>query len=221
MMTVPLRLAAALLAAFVAVVLAQDAMRSDVSAVEHWVSHLSLGPHGWVNIVALTLAGLAILALRRPVRHQTGRPWPARWIAITGLGLVLAGVFVSDAPPGTRYPEVVTWHGILHDVGGGLTFLGLIATCLVTRRMLAPRWGIFAVVLVTVAWGAASVMAGIAFADGGPSLPSGIAERVALFTGIAWLIALAIHLDRHDPTGGKHELPGLPQHDQGEDRARA
>ncbi|HET6562923.1 MAG TPA: DUF998 domain-containing protein [Marmoricola sp.] len=198
-MTVPPRLVAALLAAFVAVVLAQDALRSDVSEVEHWVSHLSLGPDGWVNIAALTLAGLATLALRRPVRDRSGRRWSGRWITVAGVGLVLAGVFVSDAPPGTRYDEAVTWHGVLHEVGGGLTFVGLIATCLVTRRMLSHRWGLLAAVVLAVAWVGASVMAGISYADGGPALPSGIAERVALFTGIAWLIALGLHLHQEDP----------------------
>lgn len=195
-MTIPNRLIAGALAAFIVVVVAQDVLRDDLSAVKHQVSHLSLGPYGWVNILALTTAGLAVLALGWSVRQQTDRRWPVRWLTVVGVGLVIAGLFVSDAPPGTRYVDTVTWHGPLHDVGGGLTFIGLIATCLVTRCLVSARWGLIAALTVAVSWVAASAMTAVAYADPSAFQLSGIAERFALFTGIIWLIVLALNSHR-------------------------
>ena len=193
-MTNRTRAAAGALAAFLTTILIEDALRDDLSPVEHWVSHLSLGPHGWINIVALTGAGLAVLALRGPVRDHPGRKWPTRWLTTTGIGLLIAAILVSDPPPGTQYVEVVTWHGQLHDLGGGLTFLGLFATCLITRTLLSARWGTLVAALIATAWIAASILAAVGYGDSTATMPSGLAERVALFAGVGWLIALAVRL---------------------------
>ncbi|GEL20769.1 DUF998 domain-containing protein [Pseudonocardia asaccharolytica] len=101
---------------------------------------------------------------------------------------------MTHAPPGTRYDDAFTWHGQFRDAGGGLTFLGLFAACLATRTVFARRWGVVCAVVVAVAWIAASAMAVVAFSDASTSLPWGLAERVALFAGLGWLIALALHL---------------------------
>ena len=195
-----LRIATFVLSAFIGVVLVQDAYRDDVSPLEHWVSHLSLGDSGWVNITAPILTGLVTLTIVPAVR-AAGR-WPARWVAVVGVGLLIVGGFVSDAPPGTAYPEEMTWHGQVHDIGGGLVFVGLIATCITTSRYVSRRGGLICALVVTVGWVTASVLAAIGYADDSLTLPSGLAERVALFTGIAWLAVLARHLDRATPTEG-------------------
>ena len=55
----------------------------------------------------------------------------------------MAGVFTTDPgagfPPGAPAgaPELVSWHGILHEVGFGLAFLGMIVGCLVFARHFA------------------------------------------------------------------------------------
>ncbi|WP_173066310.1 DUF998 domain-containing protein [Phytohabitans houttuyneae] len=151
---------------------------------------------GGVNIAGLLLTGAAAAALVRPVRVATPSRWPAVMVAVAATGLVLAAAFVSDAPPGTRYAEEATWHGQLHDLGGGLTFLGLFGTCLATRRLATPPWGVVFAVIVALGFVTASAMAAASFAVNGPALPSGIAERVALLAGLAWLAFLAHRLSK-------------------------
>lgn len=210
--------ATALLAAFVAAVLVQDALRDDLSPVEHWVSHLSLGTHGWVNIAALILAGIGVLTLAPTLRANAPSPWPARWVTTAGVGLVIAGTFVADPPPGTIYTEGMTWHGQLHDVGGGLCFIGLFAACLTTRHLLSRRWGMGAAITVAGAWLLASGLAAFGYANEATTLPSGLAERVALFTGIAWLVVLGIHLERTPNTErSRDELRGISEDHPRED----
>ncbi|HEY9412790.1 MAG TPA: DUF998 domain-containing protein [Jiangellaceae bacterium] len=196
MTTIPGRFLAVALAVFIAVIALEDLLRTDLSATEHWISHLSLGDHGWVNIADLVFGGLTVLLLAPLVRRHSTSRWPSRWVAVAGVGLVIAGLFVSDAPPGTRYIEAVTWHGQVHDLGGGLAFLGLVVGAVTTRHLVSRGWGWVAGVTVATAWIVASVLAGIGYADDSANLPSGLAERIAMLAGIAWLAALAVRLDR-------------------------
>ena len=215
MTRIPGRIFAAALVTFLAVIAVEDVLRGDLSATRHWISHLSIGTWGWVNIADLAFGGVTLLLLARRVRgHASGR-WSARWVGLTGLGLVVAAVFISDAPPGTRYDDAVTWTGQVHDAGGALTFIGLFASCLATRRLVSARWGIVAAVTVATGWIAASAMAAIDYADPAMQLPAGLAERVAMLAGIGWLIGLAVGIDTVQQGGTTHELRGLPQNHQG------
>jgi hypothetical protein len=180
----------AAIGAFVVVVILEDILRTDVSATRHWVSHLSLGRWGWINIAALTLLGGATLTTAGAIRSASAGKWASRWVAVAGVGLIVAALFVSDAPPRTAYPEAVTWHGQIHDLGGGLTFVGLFAIAVTTRRLVHGPWGALSATLIGTAWLAASAMATVSFADGGPNLPGGIAERIALWVGLGWLATI-------------------------------
>lgn len=166
----------------------QDLWREDVSVVEHWVSHLALGPAGWVQVVGFVVTGIvtavfgAALGTRSP---------GSRWIVLTGIAFVLAGVLVSDAPPGTTYTEAVTWHGTAHDIVGGTFFLALTVSCVRTAPLVSRVWGRLAATGVAGFWVLASVLASFEYADPTRSLPSGLAERAAVLCGLLWLLALA------------------------------
>jgi Protein of unknown function (DUF998) len=186
----------AIMGAFVVVVTVEDILRDDVSATRHWVSHLSLGRWGWINIAALAVLGAAIISAAPAVRSVSTGRWAPRWVITTGVGLITAAVFVSDPPPGTVYAESVTWHGQLHDVGGGLTFVDLFATAVTTRRLVSGPWGALVAALIATAWVAASAMAAVSFTDDGPNLPGGVAERIALGTGLAWFAVIVTTITR-------------------------
>ncbi|MFC4999633.1 DUF998 domain-containing protein [Dactylosporangium cerinum] len=208
-MTIRTRLAGALLVAALAAILTQDALREDLSPIRHFISHLSLGRWGLINCATLTAAGLGVFLLRAHLRRFDAGRWPGRWAAVTGGGLVIAGLFVTDAPPATSYPEALTWHGQLHDVGGALTFLGLFATAWVTRRLPYRPGGLLVAVIVAAAWVAASVLAGIAFTGEPPrALPAGLAERIAFFAGVGWLVRLAFTTPQ--PSTGGRAAPSRP-----------
>ena len=62
-------------------------------------------------------------------------------IGIFGLGLVAAGVFVTD--PGRGYPpgaplkgDPQTWHGYVHGINAVVVFALLIVACFVLARLI-------------------------------------------------------------------------------------
>jgi len=131
---------------FVVASLAQASTRTGFDLGRHPISLLSLGSLGWL-----------------PGRGST---WAPRLVAITGVGLIVAGVFTTDAgagfPPGAPAgAPTMSWHGVLHEIGFGLSFVGAIAACGVFARRYAALgrrgWAVTAIatvvaVLVIVGW---------------------------------------------------------------------
>jgi Protein of unknown function (DUF998) len=85
--------------------------------------------------------------------------WGPGLIALVDIGLIGAGIFVTDPlngyPPGTSLiPAERTTHGILHDLLGIPFLLGLPITSFVFARLYA-RWG-------KRGWAAYSALSGFA-----------------------------------------------------------
>lgn len=137
---------------FVAVVLLQAFTREGFDLGRHPLSLLSLGPLGWVQIANFVVAGVLFVGcavgMRRVLGAGPGGTWGPLLVGMMGVGLVLGGVFVTDAgagfPPGAPAgaPPEVTWHGMLHQAGAVLGF-AMTAGCLVFARRFADhrRWG--------------------------------------------------------------------------------
>jgi Protein of unknown function (DUF998) len=106
------------------------------------------------------------VALREALRPGPGSTWAPRLVALTGVGLIVAGVFTTDAgagfPPGAPAgAPAMSWHGVLHEVGFALSFVGAIGACGVFARRYAALgrrgWAVAAVatvvaVLVIASW---------------------------------------------------------------------
>jgi Protein of unknown function (DUF998) len=155
---------------FVVASLAQAFTRTGFDLARHPISLLSLGSLGWVQIINFVVSGALFVAgavaLREALRPGPGSTWAPRLVALTGVGLVVAGVFTTDAgagfPPGAPAgAPAMSWHGVLHEVGFALSFVGAIAACGVFARRytsLGRRgWAVAAVttvvaVLVIAGW---------------------------------------------------------------------
>jgi hypothetical protein len=110
---------------------------------------LSVGEHGWIQVTNFILAGvLSIIfsiGLARVLTDGIGSRWAPRFFALFGTGLATGGIFRADpargfpagAPEG--YPEHITTHGMIHAFAPPLSFLSLIAACLVIARRLAAE----------------------------------------------------------------------------------
>jgi hypothetical protein len=146
---------------FVMTSLAQAFTRTGFDLGRHPISLLSLGSLGWIQVANFVVSGVLYMVgavgFRDALRPGRGSTWAPRLVAITGVGLIVAGVFSADAgagfPPGAPAgAPAMSWHGVLHEVGFGLSFVGALAACGVFARRYAALgrrgWAVAAIATV-------------------------------------------------------------------------
>jgi len=193
---------------FVSAFVVQGATRPDYNPLRHSISTLALGSEfGWIQILNFVIAGLLTMAfavgVRRVLRPQNGSTWGPLLIGLYAVGLLGAGLFVTDPdagyPPGTPAKiEDPSLHGVLHNLSAGLGLPALLAACFVYARWFAARnergWALYsavsgAVFLISI------VLASYGFPrTGGLGEVGGLFQRVSVVSGWVWLTALAIYL---------------------------
>jgi hypothetical protein len=149
---------------FITVSLIQAGTREGFDLSRHPLSLLSVGELGWIQITNFVATGALYIAcavgMRQALHGGRSGTWGPRLVGILGAGLILAGVFVSDAgagyPPGALEgaPDEVSWHGLIHGIGAVLSFNGMTLGCLVfVRRFkaLKSRGWVAACIATTVA----------------------------------------------------------------------
>ncbi len=134
---------------YVAVSLAQAAVRDGFDLSRHEWSLLANGPGGWVQSANLALTGLMVLAaacgFARALRTGPGSRWAPRLLAVYGAGLIAAGAFRADPMDGFSVgtpdgpPVGPTVHGALHLAAAGTGFLALVAACVLLSRRFAQQ----------------------------------------------------------------------------------
>ncbi|MFI6024921.1 DUF998 domain-containing protein [Amycolatopsis magusensis] len=108
--------------------LAQAATRDGFDLTVQPLSMLSTGPSGWLQIANFLVSGvLMVLGAAGLSRVLPGR-WAARLLAISGAGVLGAGLFTMD--PADPFGGA----SLLHMLAGTLTFATLIAACHVLGR---------------------------------------------------------------------------------------
>ena len=196
---------------FIVVFLIEGATRPNYSAWHHFVSSLSLGEGGWMQITNFLLCGALVICfsfgLRRVLHPGKGSTWGPILLGVFGLCLVGAGLFVPDPllgyPPGA--PSTPTLHGVLHMLLSLIVFIALPAACFVLARRFAgdPAWrgwvsySIATGVLVIVFFILTDVVANL-----GPNSPAGFVQRLTIIIGWVWIALLALRLmSKKAPTG--------------------
>ena len=196
---------------FVVVFLIEGATRADYNAWRTTISTLSWGDQGWMQIVNFCLFGLLTLGfaigLRRVLRTGPGSLTGPILLFVVGLGLIVAGPFVTDPvlgyPPGFPNIGPSSLHGTIHNTASLIVFMALPAACFVMGWRFArdPAWRGWAVysiitgvlILVFVGWFFASVVAATHAPDVAAS-PAGLIERLFSIIGCGWLSLLALRL---------------------------
>jgi hypothetical protein len=196
--------------AFAVTFLAEDATRPGFQPWRRWVSHLSLGPHGWINTVGLAVAGATAFAAALGARRGAARTAASRLlppaVAVYALGMAAAAAFPID--PGLGWPPGAeprhTFSGQLHDLSGLLVFAGLTASAWAGRYAFGSRreggsrwrrWSTIAGLVVPASFLICCVLVSLDYSGAWHGAPSGLFERIALLTGMAWLVT---YLVRHD-----------------------
>ena len=195
---------------FLGIALGLGAIRPGYDAIRQYVSLLSLGPGGWVQIANFVVSGILVagfgVGLRRAWPVGAGSRWAPRLIVLAGAGLFLSGVFVTDPAQGypagapAGLPMDASWHAGIHYLGALLVFAGLPAAMVVaSRRLETPSgriWRAYCLASALVMLG--SWLATFAFpGTGGMPAIAGLLQRIAVAAGFQWLaVTAAIELAR-------------------------
>jgi hypothetical protein len=175
---------------FIVIVLIDGFVHPAYNQVTDYVSELSRGQLGWLQVANFLVCGLALLAfaaaIRWGVRRAAGSVAGAALFALIGGGVIVDAFFTID--PHTS--SVHTLTGIVHSAGFLVVSLALIAACFVFARRFAGALRTYSVasgILIPVSL-VVTVVAGT------PLGITGILQRVFLLIGWAWITVLALSL---------------------------
>jgi hypothetical protein len=201
---------------FVITFLIEGVTRADYNPLRHPVSSLALGEFGWIQSANFIVAGLLMLAfslgLWLTLRTQRDSIWGPLLVAIWGIGLLGAGIFITDPvsgyPLGT--PDLIltpTTSGALHDQLSLLGFGALTAACFVFgyrfTKMGERGWAFYSV-MTAILFPIGIVLASAAFSQNASLVVfGGLIQRITITVGWTWLTLLALHLLKALPNGSK------------------
>ena len=193
---------------FVVAFSVEGALRPHYDSARMFVSLLSVGDQGWQQISNFLISGLLFvfftLGLWPLVRNSPASRWGPVMIGAVGLGLIGAGVFVTDpasgyppgAPLGIGTDKPPSWHGGLHLLASILVFGGLPIACFVfARGFRSSRDRLWMIYSHASGLGMLGFFAaGVVGATGVAGLVSvtGWLQRVSISIGFAWVVMLAL-----------------------------
>ena len=148
----------------------QALTRTGFRPTFHPMSLLSLGDFGWVQIGNFVLTGVLVMGggigLGRALKVGRLTRCASALVFVMGVGLVVAGVFVTDAGAGfpVGAPEGapdMSWHGVIHEAGFLLTQIAFLAVGIVLAVRFARSdqrgWAVACVAIVVAAGSVAAV----------------------------------------------------------------
>jgi hypothetical protein len=191
---------------FVAVFTLEGWLRPGYDAASMYVSALSLGPRGWIQIANFLLLGGLLLLFARGVAVEFPTGKAARGgpllLAVMAILFIVSGPLVMD-PMGTPLGQI-TVHGTLHGLAGGIIFILMPVTCFVFLRRfrMDQRWQAFSGwtlaigIIVTVA------VLLLTITSKSPSLQNrfedwqGLIQRSIIVPFMFWLLHFACRIHR-------------------------
>jgi hypothetical protein len=190
---------------FVVVFMLEGWHRPGYNSLGMYVSELSIGPRGWIQILNFIIFGLLFLMFTRAVANEfkDGKASKAGPILLTIIALcfLISGPFITD--PGTIFTYQMSWHGIMHGIFGALVFSLAPISCYIFYRRFREdskwqrlsKWTIIACIIIVIA---------VIFMKIGQVPPSfintyvGFIQRIALITYLSWIFTLALALYRRN-----------------------
>jgi hypothetical protein len=173
------------------------------SPTRMFVSELSRGTYGWIQILNFVLTGALVLAFGRGLaaHFTTGaasRAGPVL-VQIIGVSLIASGPFTTD--PSSMFDQA-SGHGVVHGIFGALVFTFAPLSCFVFYR----RFRSDAVWRPLAGWTLASgvvltfgiVLLKISQQPGSGLFEwKGLVQRVILVTFMTWIFTVATRLRHH------------------------
>ena len=191
-------------AIFVATFTIEGWLRAGYNPLSTYVSALSLGPRGWIQMLNFLLLGMLLLFFSFGVAAEFPSGKASRWgvilLMVMGILFLVSGPFVMD-PMGTPQTQV-TVHGTIHGIAGAIIFLLMPISCFVFLRRFRvetqwrsfQRWTHALGILVAVAVVALSIT------SKSPSLINifqdwfGLIQRFIIVPFMLWVFLFALRL---------------------------
>ena len=196
---------------FVVIFTLEGCFRPGYQPFSMYVSELSLGSRGWVQIVNFVVFGLLLLAFTRGVaaEFQSGKASRGGIILLTIIAIcyLASGPFAMD--PASTPRNQITFHGTLHGIFGAIVFSLMPVSCFVFLRRFRedPRWQFLQ--WWTLGLGTIIAMA-VVILTVATKLPDtqnvlhewlGLIQRTAIVPFMIWLFIFAVGLLRRSNIG--------------------
>jgi hypothetical protein len=204
-------------------------LRPGYDAASMFISELSLGPWGWVQIVNFMIFGLALLVFATSVALEFGDTRSARvgvtLLVIMGISMLASGPFVIDPVAGAGpvidpvavAPHQMSFHSKFHYALGTLFFLLAPATCFCfagyKRSSKDPTLRVFR--LWSFGLGIVTVMGMVLFKlallppASNPLLPwRGLIQRATVIPFLVWLFIFGLIMLKHAQVGRVSGIAG-------------
>jgi hypothetical membrane protein len=193
-------------ALFVAVFTIEGALRPSYAWLSTYISALSLGPRGWIQMTNFVLLGALLFVFARGVaaEFETGKASRGGPILLTIIAIlfVVSGPFVMD-PMGTPLDQV-TVHGTIHGLAGGIIFTLMPIICFVfLRRFRAdPAWRPLSAWTLVLGIVVAAAVLMLTATSKSPALQSafsawqGLIQRTIVVPFMLWIFLFSLRLSR-------------------------
>jgi len=198
---------------FIVVFLAEGFVRKGYDPRRHYVSSLSWGKRGWIQIVNFIICGISIVIFSTSFSRTLGLGMDISIIRfllrIFGIGLIVSGIFKTDPtlgyphePENVPPPPRVSRHGTIHNIAGLIVFTTLpMAAFTMTfhffRQGEAIGWAIYSAVtgiFVLYFFFTAGALAAKDAQGIISNAPVGRYQRASIIVGWSWIAFLAWHL---------------------------
>lgn len=179
-------------------------LRPGYDPLHEYVSALSIGPRGWIQIANFVVVGVLLLVFARGVVSEfpngpASKAGPLLLAIIAG-SLLLSGPFVMD--PAATPQGGVSLHGTLHGIFGVLVFSLMPITCFVfLRRFREERqwrpfqpWTLAAGTIIAAAVVLLTIATKVPAAAHAFTAWRGLIQRAALIPYMCWLFVFALRL---------------------------
>jgi hypothetical protein len=193
-------------ALFVAVFTLEGWLRPGYDPVTTYVSALSLGSRGWIQIANFIVLGLLMLLFTRAVaaEFRTGKAsrWGLIFLTVIAFLFIVSGPLVMD-PTGTPLSQV-TVHGTIHGLAGGIIFILMPISCFIYLRRFRqdPAWRSFQWDTLLLGTVVAAAVVLLTFTTKLPALQNilvgwlGLIQRFIIIPFMIWLFIFALGIYR-------------------------
>lgn len=196
---------------FMAVFTIEGFLRPGYNTLSTYISDLSIGPRGWIQIINFLIFGVLLFVFTFGVaaEFQSGKASKGGVILLRILAVCyfLSGPFVTD-PVGTPQNQLST-HGTIHGIFGGVVFLLMPITIFVFLRRFRsdPNWQSLRWWTLVLGVIAAVGLVLFTLSSKVPSFQDmfstwfGLIQRIALIPFMIWVFIFALGLYRRNQQG--------------------